>query len=1332
LGEALDPSLDGDPDDVSPDPEITISHMASVEPMVPNRPLFLTASREVNSTRVDGVQFGGRRKRLVEEGFLRNHRKMSFILLAEAFPVWLLALENTFTLQVHVMGCSSFSDWAKQLRDAGYSVTLVSACVNRLHRSLFKFLGSAAPPSDATLLVSGSSKFLGDSAVLFQDLPAIFLADSQFSPNIGLPSIPKVRWRQVKHLTVGGGSTFRALLGWSASLDIKLPVTSIRRSIGDALSYSEGLELLREPFDGAKHYSKEDRLRPSSLLKPVVYSSGLLGNRLGVRHLTVLEIAHIYGIPTLYSEVCTMADFAYLVPVQFMDALMDALLSVVSENSSPEFSSSTTPPPLLFHDLVVPTPTDSTWLPSIGRYLSHSWIDSETVTDKAVKADDAAAPSHMWDARIQLLWPSLTQDHLVALQSFLLRWLRRKTTRELRRYLADHYGTNWCSELSVQRKQLVHKFGSGSEEQTTGGYLLQLRARCDHYTTSMDSQPLVHEADKGLLAIGALSNASWWSWDAGSALFFWRWPETLLPLARDGMDLWISKPIVPRFKRSKIYKGEEHSLLAGKFRKMMDRSYVKVFSNSEEVQGCVDFFAVPKGEDDIRPVFNGTSCGLNECTWAPGFFLPTSATALRALNFNYCSVDVDLGEFFHNFYLSPGLRSYSGVDWRQFKAAVGFDQLPAHEFNTAFDRLWMGLRPSPFACVRNYYLAEEIVRGDRLDASNPLRWDRIILNLPGDPKFNPSLPRVFKWNDVIKNFAGDLQAFVDDLRASGFSEEHAWQVARRVAAILQYLGIQDAARKRRGPTRVSGAWAGAHFSTIDGKITKTVSQAKWDKAKAHIKELRRQVEDRSTFSSEGRPTVDFKVLMSYRGFLGHLAMTFEIITPFLKGFHQTLASHLPKRDDDGWRMTDKAYAQLLFSLLEKGEISEARYYELLHPPNYQDIKDPLRAKVVPRFLDDLQALELLFDADLPPEALVRSKNIVTLMYGFCDASGRGFGSTIQGRGGVRYRIGTWESDAEDQSSNWREFENAVESCESEAAADRLRGAMLFLLTDNDTVEKALYKGNSSSPKLFGLIVRLRKLEMEQGAAIHVIHVAGERMKAQGTDGVSRGQLREGVAAGANLLDFVPLNQSAIERSPKLKPWLNEVFSDWSRDQLEYLSPEDWFIRGHDIDGGEIRSQGTRLWIPHHSRGSFIWSPPPAAALVALEQLRIARIKRWDSFHVFVCPRLMTPEWRKHLHKTADVVFFIPPGVSFWPADMYEPLMIGIVFPFLPSFPWQRRGTPKMFAVERKLSRLFQEQELAARDFLCQFLSQQKRLPSMPSDVVRRVLYFERQGQVSSD
>jgi hypothetical protein len=62
------------------------------------------------------------------------------------------------------------------------------------------------------------------------------------------------------------------------------------------------------------------------------------------------------------------------------------------------------------------------------------------------------------------------------------------------------------------------------------------------------------------------------------------------------------------------------------------------------------------------------------------------------------------------------------------------------------------------------YLADEFALGDRLASLNAMRWDRVILNLPGSVDYNPALPWVMKWDHVVNQIAGNAVIFVDNIR----------------------------------------------------------------------------------------------------------------------------------------------------------------------------------------------------------------------------------------------------------------------------------------------------------------------------------------------------------------------------------------------------------------------------------------------------------------------------------------------------------------------------------------------------------------------------------------
>jgi hypothetical protein len=188
------------------------------------------------------------------------------------------------------------------------------------------------------------------------------------------------------------------------------------------------------------------------------------------------------------------------------------------------------------------------------------------------------------------------------------------------------------------------------------------------------------------------------------------------------------------------------------------------------------------------------------------------------------------------------------------------------------------------------------------------------------------------------------------------------------------------------------------------------------------------------------------------------------------------------------------------------------------------------------------------------------------MYGFGDASGMGFGSSIQTATMLLYRIGVWVGDEDNETSNYHEFTNVVEALEEEGAIGRLADCHVFFCRDKSTVEAAIYKGSSKSEKLHALVVRFLCLQSKFGVLVTVPHVSGKQMIAQGADGLSRGLLNEGVMAGESFLLSVPFHLSAVDRLLKVCDWVKS----WAGEEVLLLEPEDWFERGHDLVGGRSK------------------------------------------------------------------------------------------------------------------------------------------------------------------
>jgi hypothetical protein len=459
-----------------------------------------------------------------------------------------------------------------------------------------------------------------------------------------------------------------------------------------------------------------------------------------------------------------------------------------------------------------------------------------------------------------------------------------------------------------------------------------------------------------------------------------------------------------------------------------------------------------------------------------------------------------------------------------------------------------------------------------------------------------------------------------------------------------------------------------------------ISEEKWNKTKAQLREVLEMIDANNS-------KLNRKRLEQIRGFLNYVAQTYDWLTPYMIGLHMTIDGWRPGRDSEGWKT--KPSPRVTFEKAgEEKDDHEGDWVTVESYPCQPDL-----VKGVPRLRPDVLAMIDLCTSTQPPPRRVRARVQGRCYYGFGDASKTGFGASIQIGKEIQYQYGQWTSEAsETTSSNWKELSNLVDSLDDILTNNDLGGCELFMFTDNSTAEAAYWKGTSHSQKLFDLVLRLKKLEVKHDLILHVIHVSGKRMIAQGTDGISRGDHSAGVMRGIPMTAYVPLDLNAFTREKRLKLFIEEITQDLNP---QFLQPEGWF------DGG-------------HKLGNFIWSPAPAAAEVVVEQLGRARLKRPQCMHVVVVPRLMTGRWRRHLSRGTDFYFKID-WTELWPLTThFEPVLIFVCLPYVshrPNFVRVNQLLDRFRGTMLKDS-LSEISPRGRRDFLRQLLVDSRKLCSL--------------------
>ncbi|KAL7556348.1 hypothetical protein ACA910_006152 [Epithemia clementina (nom. ined.)] len=226
---------------------------------------------------------------------------------------------------------------------------------------------------------------------------------------------------------------------------------------------------------------------------------------------------------------------------------------------------------------------------SLGTYE----LDS-TVVKKGAKNDDAEVPTHLWDFRIVFL---LGVDPLLPTQLKAAGTLRKVILRRWKHNVLLSWGEWWRATYSALRR---------------------------HQGGSLD---LIW--NRGVRACNHATQATFWGWPAGSGIFFWRWPnEFLLDVCFGVAPLWTRQFEGTISRQGNLGDLDMRKRIAEKRNDVRRKGYITKGS----CLATMNYFAAPKGDSDLRMVYDGTKSGLNSCLFAPWFPLPDADALVNILD----------------------------------------------------------------------------------------------------------------------------------------------------------------------------------------------------------------------------------------------------------------------------------------------------------------------------------------------------------------------------------------------------------------------------------------------------------------------------------------------------------------------------------------------------------------------------------------------------------------------------------------------------------------------------------------------------------------------------
>jgi hypothetical protein len=265
-----------------------------------------------------------------------------------------------------------------------------------------------------------------------------------------------------------------------------------------------------------------------------------------------------------------------------------------------------------------------------AQHTALKLVDEAKAYAKAVKADDADVPVELWDNRIACagVCPVKKRVALAAFRVLGWRWFMKCLLRDGVRFMKERHGIDWASRPRRAREGITE---------------------CARNQTAIISL-LWHS-----------TQTDWFEYKAGSRVAHFRFPSRYRKLARDGAPIHFERPGPSnRGAQPTIADPGLRACTKEKIAKVLGRRYLR--PTTSPIKSHIKYFAVPKGEDDFRIVYDATANGLNECVWTPSFWLPTIDTLVCGLEGNSWMTDRDVADIFFNFQLHESVIPFTGVN----------------------------------------------------------------------------------------------------------------------------------------------------------------------------------------------------------------------------------------------------------------------------------------------------------------------------------------------------------------------------------------------------------------------------------------------------------------------------------------------------------------------------------------------------------------------------------------------------------------------------------------------------------------------------------------------